>query len=133
VATGEVILVEFWISGCKACLAFNEQTLSVLKEEYEGNPRFQVITVSADFDGELWQKSLQSGRYTQAEFTNLYTGKENRNHPFLLRYGISSFPNRILIDRQGRFIQTSQVPFLAPDLISLIESVLEQESSKTKL
>ncbi|WP_339877935.1 thioredoxin-like domain-containing protein [uncultured Algoriphagus sp.] len=130
VAKGEVILIEFWISGCKACVAFNEQTLSVLEEKYEGDPRVQVITVSADFDTELWQRSLQSGRYTQSGFTNLYTGKENRNHPFLIRYGISSFPNRILINREGRFIQTSQVPFLAPDLIALIEHELNQNPPK---
>ncbi|PZV77563.1 thioredoxin-like protein [Algoriphagus aquaeductus] len=129
VSQADLILVEFWITGCKACVAFNERTLAVLKEKFGEDPRFQIITVSADFNPELWKSSLESGRYTQPEFTNLYTGPRNRNHPFLVRYGISSFPNRILINREGKFVQTSQVPFLAPDLIQLIESYLEPNSS----
>ncbi|MBA4300489.1 MAG: hypothetical protein C0433_10370 [Cyclobacterium sp.] len=129
VSKADLILVEFWITGCKVCVAFNEGALTALKEKFGDDPRFQVITVSADFNPELWKSSLASGRYTQAEFTNLYTGTLNRNHPFLIKYGISSFPTRILINREGKFIQTSQVPFLAPDLIQLIESYLDSNPS----
>lgn len=120
----EVVLVEFWITGCKVCVAFNEQTSVVLKERFSGDPRFKILTVSADYKDETWRASLESGKYTQPEFTNLYTGELNRNHPFLKHYGIASYPNRILLDGEGRILQLSQVPFSADELIPLIESYL---------
>ncbi|WP_338225372.1 thioredoxin family protein [Algoriphagus confluentis] len=132
VAEGELILLEFWITGCKACLAFNENTLTKVKEEFGKNSPIQVITVSADFTEELWKSSLESGKYTQEEFVNLYTGSLNRKHPFLLQYGISSFPNRILLDGEGRIIQASQVPFLAEELIPLLKTYLTNPQSKSQ-
>ena len=132
VAEGELILLEFWITGCKACLAFNENTLTKVKEEFGKNSQIQVITVSADFTEELWKSSLESGKYTQEEFINLYTGSLNRKHPFLLQYGISSFPNRILLDGKGRIIQASQVPFLADELIPLLKSYLNDLQPKSQ-
>ena len=130
IAEGDLILLEFWITGCKACLAFNENTLTAVKEEFGMDSRIQVITVSADFTEALWLSSLESGKYTQEEFTNLYTGSLNRKHPFLLQYGISSFPNRILLDGKGRIIQASQVPFLAEELIPLLKKHLNNSLSK---
>jgi hypothetical protein len=130
IAEGDLILLEFWITGCKACLAFNENTLTAVKEEFGMDSRIQVITVSADFTEALWLSSLESGKYTQEEFTNLYTGSLNRKHPFLLQYGISSFPNRILLDGKGRIIQASQVPFLAEELIPLLKKHLNNSPSK---
>ncbi len=131
VAEGELILLEFWITGCKACLAFNENTLTKVKEEFGKHSQIQVITVSADFTEELWKSSLESGKYTQEEFVNLYTGSLNRKHPFLLQYGISSFPNRILLDGKGRIIQASQVPFLADELIPLLKTYLNDLQPKS--
>ncbi len=120
----DIYLVEFWITGCKVCVAFNELTLSKVKERFAGDDRLQVITISADFEEEVWKNSLASGRYTQAGFTNLYTGSINRKHPFLLKYGISSFPNRILMDGEGKILQIAQVPFTAEQLIPLLENSL---------
>lgn len=120
----ELVLVEFWITGCKACVAFNEQTLSALKERYADNSKVKILTVSADFNADLWKKSLESGKYTQSGFLNLYTGSANRKHPFLQRYGLSSYPNRILLDGEGKILQLSQVPFSQEELIPLIDSYL---------
>ncbi len=130
IAKGKIILLEFWISGCKACLAFNENTLTKIKEEFAQDPRVQVVTVSADFTKELWISGLESGKYTQEEFVNLYTGSLNRKHPFLIQYGISSFPNRILLDGDGRIIQASQVPFLSEELIPLLQYYLNNSQPK---
>ena len=124
----ELFFVEFWITGCKACVAFKENTLTQIQEKFGGDPRLKVITVSADFTREVWEKSLQSNKYTLPEFTNLYTGEENRKHPFLREYGIRTFPNRIILDGEGRILMVSNVPFSGDELIPLIQGYLEKSS-----
>ncbi|MCE7057157.1 thioredoxin family protein [Algoriphagus sp. AGSA1] len=124
----ELFFVEFWITGCKACVAFKENTLTQIQEKFGEDPRLKVITVSADFTREVWEKSLQSNKYTLPGFTNLYTGEGNRKHPFLREYGIRTFPNRIILDGEGRILMVSNVPFSGDELIPLIQGYLEKSS-----
>ncbi|TXE01852.1 TlpA family protein disulfide reductase [Algoriphagus aquimarinus] len=124
----DLFLVEFWITGCKACVAFKENALTQIQDKYEQDLRLKVVTVSADFSREIWERSLASGKYTLPEFINLYTGEKNRNHEFLRQYGINSFPNRIILDGEGKILMVSNVPFTGDELIPILQGYLDNIS-----
>lgn len=99
---GKVTLVDFWFTGCKACIDMYTNHLTKIKERYKDNPDFQMVSVSADKSTEIWLKSIRSGKYTSEKALNLQT--KGYDHPLLHYLGVTGYPRIIFMDRKGKLV-----------------------------
>ncbi len=104
---GKVVFLDFWYTGCKACIVYHETVLKPIIHAYRDNTNIVFLTVNIDDTRERWLASVKGGEYTSPESINLYTNGEAGNHPIINRYKINSYPRPILIDKQGKIISTS--------------------------
>ncbi|MFD2035474.1 TlpA family protein disulfide reductase [Belliella marina] len=100
--SGKVTLIDFWYTGCKACIQLNESLLTPLANKLSGVEGFQMVSISADSNLEKWTKSLNGGRYSPAEAVHLFTGQDALAHKFLNYYDIRYFPFLVILDHRGK-------------------------------
>ena len=122
---GKVALIDFWFTGCGACIVSYNQVLKKVIEHYKDNKKFTFISISADEDQERWLKSVAAGNYTSPQNINLNTG--GYNHELLRKYDIHSYPHLMLIDQQGKISKSGGLKVTAEELISIINEVLEKD------
>lgn len=124
---GKVTLLDFYITGCKACQGFYKKVISRLEDQYAHREDFQIITISADNSEELWQKGVKSGLYNSPETINLYAMGKAHRHPFFRRYNIYGFPSKLILDRQGNIYKASGLPQSFQELNEIIEEALQKD------
>ncbi|MEP0711880.1 MAG: TlpA disulfide reductase family protein [Algoriphagus sp.] len=123
---GKLVFLDFWLSGCGACLSFAKETFLPIMEEFEDHPDVLFVTVAVDSNRELWEKSVESGRYTTEQSINLYSG--GTEHPTLRQNHIRSFPAQVLLDREGRILQSGGFPKSKEKWSELIHLYLSGEA-----
>jgi len=97
---GKVVFIDFWYTGCGACMDYYDQVLSKVEERYSDNPNIVFITISTD-KKEIWQKSLSKGKHTSRKVINLYTNNEGYNHEIIKYYNVRGYPRPLVISRKG--------------------------------
>ncbi|WP_200978297.1 thioredoxin-like domain-containing protein [Echinicola sp. 20G] len=125
---GKVLLLDFWYTGCKACINFFSSRISKIEEHFKENPSFQMVSISADKDRARWVRSIESGRYTSHNALNLYTGGKGFQHSFLDDMNISAFPRLILVADDGTIRQAGGLKQPLEDMIKLIEDALPNKN-----
>ncbi|WP_192350315.1 hypothetical protein [Algoriphagus sp. Y33] len=125
---GKVVLIDYWLSGCGACLGFAEDTFLPLMREFESEEDLLFVTISGDSNEERWKRSLVSGKYTTPQSINLFSG--GSSHPSLRQTLIRAFPTQLLIDSEGKILQAGDFPKTLEGWIRLIQSYLPKESSQ---
>ncbi|WP_143960198.1 TlpA family protein disulfide reductase [Litoribacter populi] len=101
---GKVVLVDYWFTGCSACISLNSNILRPLAEEFSERSDYAMVSISIDRDHSLWKKSLASGKYSPPGAIHLNTGTEEVKNDLLQKYNISGFPHVMLIDKEGRIV-----------------------------
>jgi thiol-disulfide isomerase/thioredoxin len=119
---GKLVLMDFWLSGCGACLKFAGESFLPVLEEFRNHPGLVIVTVAGDSSRELWKQSLASNRYTNGQALNLFSG--GASHPTLRENLIQSFPAQLILDREGKILQTGGFPTDRQGWIDLIKSYL---------
>ena len=95
---GKVVMIDFWETWCKPCLA-SFPTLQKLQKEYPDS--FTVLAVTPGFTDT--QKDAQSfAREHDYDFN--YLMDSNNLHQKL---GVQGIPFKVFVDAQGNFIKTS--------------------------
>ncbi len=124
---GKVLVLDFWFTGCMAC-----EVLAVRMKDIIHNLKDEkvvFVTISVDAKREIWIKSLKKGKYTHPEGVNLYTDGKGYFHPILKHYNIWGYPHLIIIDKQGKVIDTNveipRDPKAVLEFISLIRTHLK--------
>ncbi|UCS92306.1 TlpA family protein disulfide reductase [Echinicola marina] len=130
---GKVLLLDFWYTGCKACINFFSSRISKIEEHFKENPDFQMVSISADKDRARWVRSIESGRYTSHNALNLYTGGKGFQHSFLENMDISAFPRLILVEDDGTIRQAGGLKQPLEDMIKLIEEALPNKNNPDTL
>ena len=126
---GKIVFMDFWFTGCGGCKQLTEAMKPVINH-FKNNPKVVFIGVSIDGDFESWKKSVISGKYSNEGNIDLYTNGLKQAHPIIKHYGISGYPNVLLIDGDGKIITGSpprpvwSSPSRANELIKLIEKNL---------
>ncbi|WP_057940412.1 TlpA family protein disulfide reductase [Algoriphagus resistens] len=128
---GKLVFMDFWLSGCGACLSFAKENFFPLMEAFKDHRDVLFVTVSGDSRQELWKKSLASGKYTSDQSINLFSG--GTDHPTLRQNMIRSFPAQLLLDREGKILQTGNFPDDTKGWIDLIDSYLPDSNSQHNL
>lgn len=125
---GKVLVMDFWFTGCAGCATLAKR-LKPLIASYRGREDIRFITVNVDGRRASWLKGLASGMYTSDDEVNLFTGNLGMQHPMVRHYNIMSYPQLIIVSREGKLISvnppipTSEKPDTA-ELNRFIENCL---------
>jgi len=96
---GKYVYIDCWATWCGPCCR-EQPFLKKLEEKYAGkNIRF--VSISCDQDKSAWEKAVREGKL---EGIHLHSGNYD---PFLEAYMIQTIPHFILIDREGKIINSS--------------------------
>ena len=98
---GKVVLVDFWASWCGPCRRENPNVVRAWKEFKDQG--FEVFSISLDKDATKWDRAIQQDGLI---WPNHVSDLRGWNSSAAERYGISSIPHAILIDRDGTVVAT---------------------------
>lgn len=102
---GRIILLDFWASWCAPCIKAIPE-IKDLYNKYDDRMRFEIISVSMDFDKSHWVTALK--RHQPAGI-NLCTFTENYAS-VRKNYNVVFLPKTYLIDENGIFIGEFSTP-----------------------
>jgi len=104
---GKVVLMDFWFTGCDACISCAGQLQKVINNFSENN-KVVFLSISIDKNKSTWSKSVESGHYASPEREiNLFTNGLGTDYPMMKYYGITSFPTLLLIDKKGNIYSST--------------------------
>ncbi len=95
---GKIVLVDFWASWCGPCRRENPAVVK-LYETYKSKG-FDILGVSLDRDKERWLQAIEQDGLVWNHVSDL-KGWQNE---VAQKYGVSSIPHTVLVDREGRII-----------------------------
>ncbi len=119
---GKILLLDFWFTGCGACVIFYRDILAKLEEEYGSDGNIVFVSISTDKDKTLWKKSLESGKYSSEDAVNLYAGPD---HDILKNFQISAFPRQIMLGPNMKILQSGGFPLTLNEWRLLVQSHLD--------
>lgn len=123
---GKVVLLDFWFTGCRGCLALHKN-MTPVKEYFKGNPNFKYVSISIDKTREKWLNSLQRGEYTHETDVKLWTGGQGDKHPIIRYYEIGSYPTLILISKNDDVVAMNPPnPYTEKNKNTLIKMIAEE-------
>lgn len=123
---GKVVFIDFWYTGCGACISYYKNTLKEIEAQYAGNEHIVFFTVSIDRQAALWKKSLQTGNFTGEHAINLITEQKGTEHPIINYYKIQGYPAPLLIDKRGKIFAKGQELRTKEGLTASIDAALQQ-------
>jgi len=91
---GKVVVVDFWATWCRPCVALLPHTAQLAKE-YKGRP-VQFLGVSLDNERERLEEFLARNQYVT--WPNIFDGPSG---PIAETWKVSSIPRLVVIDHEG--------------------------------
>ncbi len=120
---GKVVLIDFWETWCKPCLA-SFPTLQKLQEEYPDN--FVVLAVTPGFT-DTKQDAQNFAKKHDYDFN--YLLDTNNLHRKL---GVQGIPYKIFVDAEGHFIKESMGSYGPEEDYEKIKKIIEKHKSSDK-
>jgi thiol-disulfide isomerase/thioredoxin len=114
---GKVVMIDFWETWCKPCLA-SFPTLQRLQEEYPDN--FVVLAVTPGFTD---TKEDAQSFMNKNDYTFEFLMDSNNLHKKLNVMGI---PYKIFVDAEGNFIKQQRGSFGPDEDYKKIKSIIEK-------
>jgi cytochrome oxidase Cu insertion factor (SCO1/SenC/PrrC family) len=130
---GKVFMLDFYYNGCGSCAFFSQKFENEIYKEFANNSNFQVLSVNTDKKREYWMKAIKSGFYTLPTSINLCTGSAF-SHPIFKKYNIAALPWVLLIDKDGRILNSNVNTLGSEEIKKMINDALNrnEKTSMTK-
>lgn len=97
---GKYVLVDFWASWCGPCRRENPNVVK-LYEKYGGD-KFEILGVSLDSNKDRWIQAIEKDNLQWKHVSDL----KKWSSVAAADYGVRSIPFTVLIDPEGKVIQT---------------------------
>ncbi|GAB2493406.1 hypothetical protein GCM10027164_24040 [Algoriphagus taiwanensis] len=123
---GKLVFLDFWLSGCGACLAFARNKFLPLLEEFGSLSDILFVTITGDKDLAHWKSTLAQDQLTTPKALNLFA--HGVSHPALKQYHIQAFPEQMLLDKDGKILQIGGFPQDLEGWRQLLQSYLNGDS-----
>ncbi len=120
---GKIVYVDVWATWCAPCIE-EIPYAKKLEKKFEGSEQVAFLNVSVDRDRNAWTKFISSDRDWKGTHINL---EEDQSDLFWKAYKISSVPTYILIDKDGKIINTKAPRPSSPDLLKELNRLLSSK------
>ena len=114
---GKYVLLDFWASWCKPCIAEAPNVKNVYKRFH--NKGFEVLGVSLDNKRELWTDAIAKHRLDWLHVSSL----EGWKCPVAKLYSVTGIPATFLLDPEGKIIASK---LRGEELMEMVEKLLNQ-------
>ncbi|MCG9912004.1 MAG: TlpA family protein disulfide reductase [Flavobacteriales bacterium] len=102
---GNYVLIDFWAAWCKPCRRENPNLMRTFEQfstkKLKGGSTFQILSVSADENEQLWKKAIEQDRLKGLYHVSDLKGWDS---PVYQKYQVKSIPNNVLIDPEGKVL-----------------------------
>lgn len=95
---GKYVMVDFWASWCRPCCEELPEVVELYNKYNEKG--FEILGVSLDSEGDKWKKAIKKYNMIWPNVSDLKFWDSEVAH----LYNISSLPNNIILDPEGRII-----------------------------
>jgi thiol-disulfide isomerase/thioredoxin len=102
---GKVVFIDFWFTGCGACMGFNQKFHKEYYPYLKDSKDFIYLSIGLDKQKESWLQGIKSKQYSSDEYTN-WNSSSGANHPFIKYYERATFPFMLIVDREGKIYAT---------------------------
>ncbi len=99
---GKVVLIDFWASWCGPCRRENPNVVR-LYDKYNKDG-FEIYSVSLDNNAQKWKYAIEKDNLKWENHVSDLKGWKSEAGQ---AYGVSSIPFTVLIDKEGKVIQTN--------------------------
>jgi thiol-disulfide isomerase/thioredoxin len=97
---GKVVVVDFWATWCKPCIA-ELPTLQAIYQQYHDRG-VQVVSISLDYKRSDLTKFLEA---SPLPWPQIYFERNEPNHP-AARFNVEHIPYVLVIDREGKLVDS---------------------------
>lgn len=114
---GKVVMIDFWETWCKPCLA-SFPTLQELQEEYPES--FAVLAVTPGFTDTIEDAQKFAGNH---DYEFIYLMDSNDLHQDL---GVQGIPFKVFVDANGEFIKKEMGSFGPEEDYNKVKAIIEK-------
>ncbi len=115
---GKYLYIDVWATWCKPCKT-EAIYLKKLEKDLEGSEEIEIISISIDKDYNKWKEYLSKNQITDNHY---YSGAKSE---FVKFYDIGSLPRFILIDKEGKIINSDDIRPSNPETLMKLKSLLQ--------
>lgn len=123
---GKVVVMDFWFTGCGACLKL-QPYLQAIEKSFISKP-VVFLSINLDKSKKRWLTSIHDRRYTTDGAVNLFTDGLEFKHPLCLKYDLAGHgcPYLMLVDKSGKIMQNPLVLWIdkGKNLSELIQKAI---------
>lgn len=116
VGKNKVVLIDFWASWCGPCI--KEMPHVVAAYQKYKDKGFEIVGISLDEEQTRWVSTIDRLKMTWPQMSDL----KGWNSAAAKLYGIDSIPYTLLIDQEGRIIETN---LRGNDLLRVLQELLD--------